>query len=457
MREQATLSFPPSLGVQRGQRPTAFSTLATDQAQAFNILVAVAVVMHLLFDGTNIVQGLAYSSAIKFGFLALLLILALRDGGPLGRPATLIVLVYGLMSIQSFLVVPVSENIASSIWGTEKFLYRSFITFWALSKCFESRLVRLDAIVNVWLGVAVYFAIGAISLFILTWLLDYNLPSVTIDLPRVGRVGGSLEIVGGLGIYDAPPRLQSFFSEANKFAQFLVFPFFLLLAMKATLRNYVFLLVVSVAFLLTFSAASTAGLLIGLVLWVGLRIRTQARRRLLLGGGSLLLALVFIFVAQGIWARYQVQPGDSVYYQISANKSPSLDATLAQLKFNANLAFEKPLGVGMIDRAHTEVWGFRDLEKDPAGGLAEVLGRSGWPGLLLYGIIFLVAWRTMIRYAAEVRAGAADPRGLALGVAYFALLIAATNFGPYDQRTLIVSLALFLSYVHRQKMQKQSH
>ena len=449
MSEQPVPSFPTRFGLQSRRGPDTFSIRFSYRAQTFNLLLVAAVALHLLFDGTYIIQGLAYSNAIKLGFLGLLLILAVRDGGPLGRPATLIILAYGLLSLQSILVVPVSENLGSSLWGAEKFLYRTFLTFWALSRCFGSRLVSINAVINTWLGMALYFSVTGIAVFFLVYLLGASLPSVDIDLPRIGS---TKSMMIGFGFADGFPRIQSFFSEANKFAQFLVFPFFLLLAMRSTLLNRLLLLVVALAFVLTFSAASSAGLLIGLLLWVGLRVRTKSMRWAFMGGGALLLFLAFAYIVQDFWALYEYDPGQGLFYRTVVNKYGSFEATVAQLQFNLKLAWENPLGIGMIASTDTTVWGFRDLDKNPAGGIAEVLGRNGWPGIFLYGVIFLVAWQALLWYAAEVRSGAADPRGLAMGVAYFALLVAATNFGPYDQRTLIVTLALFFAYVHRHKM-----
>ncbi len=451
MSEQTVPSFPTRFGLQSGRRPATSSVRFSHRAQAFNLLLAVAVAMHLLFDGTYIIQGLAYSNVVKFGFLGLLLILAVRDGGPVGRPAFVVILVYAGLSLQSILVVPGSENLGSSLWGAEKFLYRTFLTFWALSRCFQSRLVSINAAINTWLGMALYFSVTGIAVFFFVYLLGASLPSVDIDLPRIG---GTKSMMIGFGFADGFPRIQSFFSEANKFAQFLVFPFFLLLAMRSTLRNRFMLLVVALAFVLTFSAAAAVGLLFGLVLWIGLRVKTRSMRWALLGGGSLLLALAAVYVALGIWASYEYRPEDHLYYRTVVNKYGSLEATISNIRYGLQLANQNPLGIGMIGTSDSLAYGFgsQELEYNTASGIAQVLGRSGWPGIFLYGVIFLVAWRALLWYAAQVRAGAADPKGLALGVAYFALLVAATNFGPYDQRTLIITLALFFAYVHRHKM-----
>ena len=96
MSQQTIPSFPAVLGQKRWQRTTRVPIHMGHRAQTFNLLLAIAVGLHILFDGTYIIQGLAYSNLIKLSFLGLLLILALRDGGPLGRPATVIVLVAGV-------------------------------------------------------------------------------------------------------------------------------------------------------------------------------------------------------------------------------------------------------------------------------------------------------------------------------------------------------------------------
>lgn len=419
------------------------------RAYAFNLILAVAVALHLMFDGTYLLQGLAYSNVIKLAFFGLLTILALRDGGPLGRPAALIMFVYALVSLQAIVVAPISGEPAASIYGAAKFAYRSFLTFWALSKCFESRLVNLSFVTGAWVVMAAYFSAAGILMFVLIQVLGYELPTVTLNLTRIGEVR---EIVIGLGDGSSLPKLYSFFSESNKFAQFLLPPFFVLLVTRATLWSRLFLAVVAIAFALTFSAASTAGLLLGLVLWVALRVRRRALRWLIIGGGALALALGALYIYQTFWAPYQYNPTeDQYYYVLLVRKAASVQDTTAQLSYGVQLASSNPLGIGMADREATAVYGFGDPDAgtNTASGIAQVLGRSGWPGLVLYAVMGIVTWRVLVTYAAKVRAGSADPKGLGLGIGYFALFVAATNYGPYDQRTLIVCLALFLAFANR--------
>ena len=422
------------------------------RAQLFNVLLAICVGLYLFFDGSYVLQGLAMSTLIKIGVLALLFVLAWGDGGKLGRPALAVLTIYGLLSLESFVVVPFSDNIQSSFFGGVKFLGRAFITFWLLSKAFASPVTNLKLIVNLWVALAIFFAVGSLSIWILGHWLHVDLPSVTINLPRIGT---SISFFLGIEAFQGEPRIQSLFSESNKFAQFLLFPLFAVLALRSTPLKWLLFAILLSAFVATFSAAVSMGVLLSAILWVVLRVRTKLLRPILLVSGLTLLAGSITYVQQNLWENATVGP-NTIYVEAWSVKQGSIEDTLDQLNLALDLAASHPFGIGMIDREASEAFNFGSDDRNTASGFAQVLGRNGWPGILLYGLMAIIVWRTLIWYAAGVRRDEADPRGLAAGVAFFGLMVAASNFGPYHQATLVVLLSLFLGYAHRYRTTIQS-
>ena len=93
---------------------------------------------------------------------------------------------YAVLTLESVLVAPDSGNLTSSLLGSLKYFYRTFLTFWVFSKIFESRIVRLDAVVSTWLTMAAVFAATAILIAVLVQLFQFALPTITINLPRIG-------------------------------------------------------------------------------------------------------------------------------------------------------------------------------------------------------------------------------------------------------------------------------
>ena len=449
MREQAKTGDWPSGAL---SEPRSVAVLADPRRQMFNLLVVVGVAAHLLFDGSYIIQGLAQSNLIKLSFLAMFLLLALRDGGQLRGLALIVLVGYAVLTLESVLVAPGSGNLTSSLWGSLKYFYRTFLTFWVFAKIFESRLLRLDAVVNTWVTMAVVFAVTANFVNISVQVFHLTLPAIEIPLPRLGY--DTKPLILGFEFFESYPRLQSIFSEANKFAQFLLVPFFLLLAMRRTPLSRLFLVIVASAFVFTFSFASHAGLFVGLFLWFSLRQPSRLRRFALMGAGGLLLSLLFIYLIQSLWATYEAEPGDNVYYRTVAGKGPSWRQSWDQIILGVQSASENPLGIGMIDRPDTGVFDYG--EKNTANALGQTLVRFGVLGIIVYLVIWAVVLRALVHYAAAVRAGNAHPMGLAVGVAYFAVMVAATNYGPYDQRIALVSLALFLAYTYRQRAIRQA-
>lgn len=264
-------------------------------------------------------------------------------------------------------------------------------------------------------------------------LIYYLLSKLHVQLPILFFVSDAVDFKAFwlLSVQSVDGRLSYFFSEANKYAIFLVLPFYWALYVSITRKNILYGLIAAVfAFnlVLTGSFAVLSAIAIAAFFYLFARTRSRVFRYLSIVAGAAVLPGVYWFI------RAYLYHGDLPGIP---NKQVSFDTRLEEIRMGLESVSLRPFGLGLAN--WSEYAGI--LGNKGIGGivLVEDLLRGGWVFFVLRWVLMLTV--TFFSYRAISRRSPSSPFALAV----FTIMCGSQIYGPMEQRLFLVALGLCLA------------
>lgn len=194
-------------------------------------------------------------------------------------------------------------------------------------------------------------------------------------------------------IVNGIPRNQSWFTEASQLGQFLVIPLFVarnIFSKTKKKKDFVYLITIGIAFILTFSLANYFAVLFSLSIYQV--IKTMQRKNkfsIVLIINSMIFITIFYFTATYIYDLANTKVGT---YVISKQASQHISDREDRIDFAFDILNERPFG----DISYRESSGVYVAKNRTALGMLVI--NSGYFGLIFILYLFYIFWVKFFRY-----------------------------------------------------------
>jgi hypothetical protein len=412
--------------------------------------------LYILSYGTILVESY---KLVSYGIKLIVIfsICALAKGKKLSTEAVAVILLYTLLLIYGLLIGTINGKFVFSSELSLKYGLR-ILAFAAIlimlsSGQYSNRILKAP----IWIGVVL--AIQSILLFILIYL------GVAPAVTYVDHARGSLASFGILGyaphitqVAGGPRilRVSSFFSEASVFARFLEYPIILSLGYYRIYRRksyLIFLMICSLAFVLTFSWTGYLSLLLGYCGFTMLRKKGVAQKVVVFAGAILVVFLLHVYLK----AFYIPNPNErtTIQHVLLSKYADALRSTenirgiyggrVYSAVEATKIWLEEPFGVGLMNNTEIEV-----LKKHGSEGYSAIHLYGGfWFWLVTTGFvgitIFILILMCVLKRSRMDRFDKMDIRRYIL-IAFITVGIHEALYGYWIDPMFLFIMALVLEY-----------
>jgi hypothetical protein len=242
-------------------------------------------------------------------------------------------------------------------------------------------------------------------------------------------------------IIQGVPRNQFFYSEAGQFAQFLLVPLFLSFQKYKTYRNRVILiklLVILLAFILTFSLANIFGMLIALSFYYFVQ---SSKRGTKIGFRfvNVILICLLVFSFYSIYKVSNVETGRSV---VAKQTDRHIEDRGERIFFAFNVMEENILGNLKYRSKSTTTYLAKN--RTALGNLALV---GGLPCLVLVMIIIFIFFKSFMNYFKKSKLGY-------IYIGFLSFFIGNWWYGDWIGSFFIFYIALYSTYFKYENLSK---
>jgi len=409
-------------------------------------------IFSILLGNFYLLEGFLYIGIIKIAFFIAVLFFLLflyNRYENLSSKAKRVNILYLFYFLYLFLVSLVYYFDDASRIIIESSIYFLKVNMWLciFFLILYNKLFKVEKVVYLIVIIGILFSLSAIINFFSSDLELFNIPRYQLNLPRIEQ---SLETVGIFGFY-TPGRTAYYFSEAAKFAQFLLGPLFLSIGLyKITKKKkfILFSLLLITAILLTNSLAAFITLLMIIPV-----IFLFNKGKFAVSFILILLFIVFFFIGGALSFLY-VNPEieGSEYLTKTFTKSSTINVKIVEYLTIMEILRNNWFGIqGVFRVPYSMVYSeymkhnWVDVGGGFSIGLFDDLARGGIVGLIfrcviLYTLVMLFHKKfndkhdVMFKYSLFT---------------YFALFIMSTSYGPYDSYQNLFYLALSI-YLYEQ-------
>lgn len=315
-----------------------------------------------------------------------------------------------------------SEDVSATFRGTLSYFINRVVVFMIFLLCFHSRYG--SSFYKIPLYISIILSIQSMILFLLGTVLQIDVSSSIVYAHSI------------LGFGDGTGRLQSYFFEANKFAQFLVYPFFLSVAhyKKSGIKIYLFIAaLIYCTIFLTYSVTVNLAIILTFAIYILLK-----RENL----GS--IVLFSIILLSGIFMIYSTYYEYLIYNPLNLNspfflgKEISYIERIAEQNYSWEIFMENPWGIGFISHENSSLI----VDKRFSNAALEEIVRMGLLGIILRALLILFVMLSLrnliIKKGNKIK--------IYIGLSFLCLMLASLVYGPFDQVTALFVLTAFLTF-----------
>ena len=360
-------------------------------------------------------------------FFNLVLIVVFNDNYYLPNTVLHVIYIYLILSFYTLFITVVNGSVGSVVYFMRSY-FKNILLFILFLLILHNRIIPIGKVIKCQILLAFIASVSSILLLILLYTGNLNIKTVSVA-GSYGDYGfksaGFLGYINYSRLYFSAghlPRMQWFYTEPARFAQFLMLPLFAsyYYSRRNSIYKYIFVIILF-AFISTFSVAGMGGAMGAFLTY---RLLSKRKNKIVNYVSNGVLSILFLLF------YYYLTSMPYYSFVIPVTKGGAIEGKIDAAQTLSQMVFKEPLGSVPL---------YSQAEPQNSFAILQIFAISGVFGGILIVVLLSIIVRSLL-------AGVSSEKSIKYifmgGLAYF---IALSWFGSYFQIYYFFVLALMLS------------